>query len=233
MAETAAMIGYDTTFEVSTDGGNTWEEIAEIFSITPPAQTIEVVDATHMKSPDRTREFIEGLMAPGEFSFEMNFVPGSAADAKIRSLRGAGKVDCRITFPNGVTWSFKGIRTTYEPAVPAEDKMTATVGFQVTGSVIAAASAAPVNSVLPAISGIAQVGQTLTAYPGVWSGAPTFTYQWQEDAGAGFVAIAGATSKTYVPQAGQVGRPLRVVVTATNPSGSASANSAPTADVVA
>ena len=91
---------------------------------------------------------------------------------------------------------------------------------------------APENTVLPAISGIAQVGQTLTALEGSWTGAPSFTYQWEEDDG-GWAEISGATNRTYVPVVGNVGNALRVVVTGTNSEGSESATSAQTAEVLA
>jgi predicted secreted protein len=228
--ETEASIGYGSFFHVSQDNGATWIEIAEVFDITPPSDTVDVVDATHMQSPDRTREFITGLSDPGEASFEMNFVPGSASDAKIREIRSAGsRVKCRITFPNAVAWTFSGLVTGYEPAVPTDDKMTATVTFKVTGSYVSAPAAAPTNTVLPAISGVAQVGQVLTAYPGVWTAAPAFTYQWKKDG----VDIGGETDQTYTPVVGDVGSAITVAVTGTNSAGSATATSAATPDVIA
>ncbi|MDX0251150.1 histidine kinase [Sinorhizobium meliloti] len=230
MAETQASIGYGSFFHVSQDNGATWIELAEVYDITPPSDTVDVVDATHMQSPNRTREFISGLSDPGEASFEMNFVPGSASDAKIREIRVSGeRVKCRITFPNAVAWTFSGLVTGYEPAVPTDDKMTATVTFKVTGSYVSTPAAAPANTVLPAISGVAQVGQVLTAYPGVWTAAPAFTYQWKK----GGVNIAGATEPTYTPVVGDVGAAITVAVTGTNSAGAATATSAATPNVIA
>ncbi|MEW9808598.1 phage tail tube protein [Mesorhizobium sp. ZMM04-5] len=227
---TDAAIGYGSVFEVSTNGGSSWTEIAEVFSITPPSDTVDVIDATHMASPNRTREFVLGLQDPGEASFEMNFVPGSASDAYIQARKAAGvAVKCRITFPNATIWTFDGLLTGYVPAVPNDDKMSATVTFKVTGSYVATPAAAPTNTVLPAVSGVAQVGQTLTAWEGVWTGAPTFSYQWEADG----VEIGGATSKTYAPVVGQIGDVLTVVVTGTNAAGSAAAESVGTAAVIA
>lgn len=92
---------------------------------------------------------------------------------------------------------------------------------------------APVNTLLPSIAGIAQQGETLTALDGYWSNDPTsFTYQWQED-DTGWANIDGATGKTFTPAAGQVGNPLRVIVTAVNGAGSTSATSGATADTLA
>ena len=91
--------------------------------------------------------------------------------------------------------------------------------------------AAPVNTVIPVITGTARVGVTLTASTGTWTGvpAPVFTYQWQ----ANSVNIVGATAATYVPIVGQVGQTIRCVVTGTNASGAVAANSAQTAAVIA
>lgn len=91
--------------------------------------------------------------------------------------------------------------------------------------------AAPVNTVLPTVTGTAQVGQVLTITLGTWTGLPTpvLTRQWQ----ANSVNIVGATGATYTPIIGQIGQTIRCVVTAVNASGSVSANSAQTAAVIA
>jgi hypothetical protein len=95
--------------------------------------------------------------------------------------------------------------------------------------------AAPVNETDPSISGIAAKGQTLTANPGSWSGsAPiTFTYQWRrcDDEGADCSDVSGATGQTYALDSGDVGKRIRVRVTATNADGSSDELSEATATV--
>ena len=94
-----------------------------------------------------------------------------------------------------------------------------------------ASAAAPVNTAAPTISGTAKVGSTLSANDGTWSNSPTsFSYQWQRCAsdGRGCGDITSATSKSYTPVTGDVGHTLRVVVTASNTDGKASATSAAT-----
>lgn len=79
----------------------------------------------------------------------------------------------------------------------------------------------------PTVTGIAKVGETLTASPGTWQGAQTFAYQWLADG----AAISGATTATRVLAEGDEGKVLAVRVTAKNAGGSAVAVSAPTAEV--
>jgi hypothetical protein len=109
------------------------------------------------------------------------------------------------------------------------------VGYAAPDQTAAQAQYAPQNTALPAITGTAATGQTLTATTGTFSGDQPITYafQWQrcDTAGAACVPIGGATAQTYVPATPDVGRTIRVVVTATNTLGSANATSAPTAVV--
>jgi hypothetical protein len=104
-------------------------------------------------------------------------------------------------------------------------------------AVVAAAtsSAAPKNTAPPTISGTPKVAQTMTADPGSWSGNPTsFAYQWQRcDADVAACSnLVGATNKTYVVPLADLGYRLRVVVTAHNSKGTATATSAITTVVV-
>lgn len=87
----------------------------------------------------------------------------------------------------------------------------------------------PVNTAVPSISGAAEEGQTLDAGAGSWAGTPPFTYgyQWQrcEGSGAGCTDIPGATGSSIVLGSEEVAHTVRVVVTASNAYGTASADS--------
>ena len=97
------------------------------------------------------------------------------------------------------------------------------------------APAAPVNTVLPAISGTTRDGQVLTATNGTWTGTPAITYglQWMrcDAAGDNCADIAGETASTYTLTHDDVDATFRVRVTGTNVAGSDDATSAAT-DVV-
>jgi hypothetical protein len=92
----------------------------------------------------------------------------------------------------------------------------------------------PKNTSLPTISGTTTQGQTLSASSGSWSNSPaSYAYQWRRcnSSGASCADISGATSSSYALVLADVGSTIRVVVTATNSYGSASATSSHTAVV--
>jgi hypothetical protein len=105
-----------------------------------------------------------------------------------------------------------------------------------TTTAAAKTSVAPTNNGAPSISGTPREGHTLTASNGSWDNAPTsFSYQWQRcgNTGSGCTGITGATGKTYDLVTADVDHTVRVIVTATNADGSASANSRVTGLVAA
>jgi subtilisin family serine protease len=74
------------------------------------------------------------------------------------------------------------------------------------------------NVTPPSISGFTQLGQTLTATAGDWTGGPTsYTYQWRRcsSSGSSCANVAGATSASYQLVGADVGSTMQVAVTAT------------------
>jgi hypothetical protein len=103
------------------------------------------------------------------------------------------------------------------------------------GSGVVAAAAPPVNRTRPTISGSPVVGATLTANSGTWTGASTFSYQWQlcDGSGNNCANIAGATGKTYGVRSSDVGRELLARVRAANRFGATTADTDRTSQVTA
>jgi hypothetical protein len=223
------MIGYGSVFEMADeDTPSVFVALGEVINIDPGDDEDEEVEATHYTSPNRTREFIPGMINPGECVVEGNYIPGSDTDVSLVGMSGKRNVG-RITLPNGVRKTFPIIRRNYTQAIPIDDRLTFTATFKRAGATSTDVAEAPVNGVKPAISGIAQVGVTLTVWPGVWAPFGTFTYQWKNE-GAN---IGGATGTTYVPVVGDIGDNITCTVTCTNTGGSASATSAETLPVIA
>ena len=93
----------------------------------------------------------------------------------------------------------------------------------------------PVNAGLPVVLGTPSDTTMLTADVGAWTGKSTmtFAYQWQLCSSPGICTdITGATGPTYAPTLADTGSTARVVVTATNPLGSATATSPESATIV-
>jgi hypothetical protein len=94
----------------------------------------------------------------------------------------------------------------------------------------------PAQAINPAVLGAPVIGGTLSATKGGFVGASLrYSFQWQrcDTSGASCSSIGGATSATYTPKQPDLGSSLRVLVTATNTTGSASASSDVTSPVQA
>ena len=103
--------------------------------------------------------------------------------------------------------------TTFTATLESGENMVVTIG--------------PYNTVLPAVTGTLDEGDTLTTTNGTWLGDATITFAraWQRgnanDANdPSWDAISGETATTYVHAAADVGKYIRCRVTATNSVGS-------------
>lgn len=111
--------------------------LAGISNLPPPAFSREKIDVTHTESPDGFKEYIPGMSDPGDVTLDLNWVAGNATDdyfLELQSEKAARLFEILFTqvTPNR-TCTFRGFLTGYEPGVPVDGKMTATVTLAVTG----------------------------------------------------------------------------------------------------
>jgi hypothetical protein len=163
-------------------------------------------------------EVAEGQLATGTPSITGAVRVGSALTADAGSGWSAG-----TTFE--YLWLVDGVPVgSSETFVPAATHEGGSLVLQVTGSQAGYASettATPPTSVAtglltsatPWVSGTVRVGSKVTANPGTWASGTSLSYQWRADGRN----IAGATSKTFTPQAHHKGKVLTVRVTGTKP----------------
>ena len=106
-----------------------------------------------------------------------------------------------------------------------------------------AGPAAPSNVIAPSFRPFEEqrVADKQFIEPGTWTGNPAIAFQWQrcdttetdpETEGPVCTDIPGATQNSYKPVAADVGYELNLVETATNPAGSATAQSGPNSHLV-
>lgn len=135
---TAVGIGYGATFWLANSSG-TLTKLSEIISITPPNPQTDDVEATHMESPNRRKEYIAGLIEDGNGTFEMNWVPGSATDQLIVEAQNSGTVRSYKIVLALADGSFQNITGSaivkgYERQLPIADRMTGTLTVRFTGA---------------------------------------------------------------------------------------------------
>jgi hypothetical protein len=146
-----ASVGWNGEAWLSTDATVTnLAELVQVVSFGLPSSTGERVETTHLKSPNRRREYTSGLIDGGEIEVTINFRPGSDTDVLLEAAQVAGdERAARFNVPElGVpTWTYDVtvIVLSYDKGeVSADGKMEASITMAVTGDVTSAAYVEPV-----------------------------------------------------------------------------------------
>jgi RHS repeat-associated protein len=190
------------------------------------------------KPDDRTLPSVSGMLWEGQTLTAGTGVwegsPSLSYTYQWQHCNASGGECANITGATGSTRVLaKGeVGETLRVLVTATNSLGSAVSASPASAVVSAGSpptGAPVSKTLPAVSGVLLQGQTLSASAGTWSAGPnpTYAYQWQRcnRAGGECANISGATSSTRVLGKTEVAGSVRVVVTATNSGGHASATS--------
>lgn len=117
----------------------TFINVSEIKDISGPGESLDMVDSTTHTSPNATREFLPGLLDPGEVSFSIAYDPeDTTGQAFLKdSLRNRTERTFRIVSKttNNAFRKFKGFVMQFEPKDPVEGIIEADFAIKVTGQV--------------------------------------------------------------------------------------------------
>lgn len=135
---TAAKTGWGGEFHFD-NSSDVLTELVEVVSFTLPNGETEQLDATHLKSPNRRREKIPGMIDDGSLTVVINYVPGSATDLLLAEAHTAGDTrDYMAVIPRETAdWEVTGeaFVSGYDRGeVVADGVMRATVTFTLSGS---------------------------------------------------------------------------------------------------
>lgn len=131
----AEVTGLTTKFYREGATAGTFEEIAQVASITPPQPEREVVEVDELDPPGQVRKKLVGLIDPGEVSLTLNFDPTNTGHLALeQDFRDGVAKQYRIVLPNNYGWTFTGIVTAYQPQeISSNEVVQAEVTIALTG----------------------------------------------------------------------------------------------------
>ncbi len=131
-----AFIGYGSELRIGQgDSPETFVAVADVTLITPGEMTTGVIEKTHLRSPDRHREWLATLRDSGAFAIAGNYRPGHGShtvnggdgfdpDRSLVSMwRDVTEANFEIALPDdaagggsppGIVLSFRGVVTKYQ-----------------------------------------------------------------------------------------------------------------------
>lgn len=115
-----ATVGYGSSLFYSVDG-TAYTEVAQTVDLSGPEPEVGDVAITNNDSPDNTKEYIPGMIEPGEQEFEV--VYKKAVCAALYGMFGNGiTYFWRELYPDGSKWEFKGYLKGFGTEAPTEDE---------------------------------------------------------------------------------------------------------------
>jgi hypothetical protein len=128
--------------------GTALYELVEVVSFGLPSDTSDRVETTHLKSPNRRRQYTSGLIDSGEVEVVLNFRPGSTTDLLLETaLVDGDERAAKFVIPElGVPtrqYTATVVVTAYDKgSVTADGKLEATATFALSGAITSAAYSA-------------------------------------------------------------------------------------------
>jgi hypothetical protein len=175
-------------------------------------------------NPGQTLSAAQGRWTGDQVTFSYQWERCNDVDTGCTPLTGATSSTYALT-PGDLASTMR-VTVTGRNRLGTVTATSASTGF------VAGPPGAPAATAAPVLDGVMSPGATLTATTGTWTGNPvSFVYQWRRCSATtgACVDVAGATEPTYTLSAADSGSLIRVLVVATNASGSGGALSPPSA----
>jgi hypothetical protein len=139
---TDARIGWGGELQLGLDeNASSLTELVEVRSFSLPSDEADEHEVTHLKSPNRRKEFISGLIDAGEVTAQLNYVPGGATDLMLTDAAEDGDTRAvRFIIPDQTgtaVWQVttSGFVRRYSPDnVEPNAPITATLVLRITGA---------------------------------------------------------------------------------------------------
>ena len=135
---TEATIGYGTVIRVGVGAGPTWTTLQHVLDVEWPMAEADEHEATAMDSPNRTKEYVAGLIDNGEVTIPLNWVPGSDTDTVLTAIQQSGEL-VQIEFTSNAVGAtpetYVGFCKRYSRTSPVNGAQQAEAGFRINGRV--------------------------------------------------------------------------------------------------
>ena len=138
MAEHAsqAIIGWGSIlYRGNRDGPpETFTQITEVTAFQPPQEAADEIEVTHFESPNRRKEFIQGLIDAGEATATINYNPGvhEMHDTIVEDFEAGTVLNWRFELPGTIeTIDFSAFIRNFQRNLGPSDVLTADVTWRV------------------------------------------------------------------------------------------------------
>ena len=128
---------YGTTLKRGGTGGTA---IAQIQSISGPGLSLDTEDVTSHDSTGGWEEVVGTILRSGEVTMDLLYDPNAATHKNasgglLSDLASRASQTYAITFPSSpaVSWTFTAFVTGFEPSMPHDGALTASVTMKLTG----------------------------------------------------------------------------------------------------
>jgi hypothetical protein len=133
---TNATIGHGTLWKRGNGASPTeiFTTVAEVTALSGPGMTRDIIDATHMESPERYREYIGGMRDGGEITVTLNLVAKGTAFANALTDFGANApVNYEMTWTDGSKFAVSAFLSSRSQEIALDDKQSLELTYKVTG----------------------------------------------------------------------------------------------------